>query len=273
MQQSNIPAKFPITFGSGAGSSYIRTIPQASQIGVTPGAASLTDGFPPVCFLPLAAGGIPPFGQDMNGILNEITQWNQWQQAAGPITYDATFAVSIGGYPKNSILTSTTAGKWWWNTVDNNATNPDSGGTNWTALTFGLGLTPSASTGIVAAVYGSGSIVPGHLAVFADAAGSIQDGGAIGVANPATYQITSTTIGPGTYNVDTTSGVITLTMMAVPATGNIVTIIDAFGTFGLNNCVINGNGNTIAGQGTSLNLDIPGITLSFEYKAGNWSLN
>lgn len=53
-----------------------------------------------------------------------------------------------------------------------------------------------------------GTATPGHLAVFADAAGRVQDGGAIGVAAPMTYINSSTTIGPGTYWVDTSAGAI-----------------------------------------------------------------
>ncbi|KAA1174648.1 hypothetical protein FP026_29625, partial [Rhizobium tropici] len=73
MKASDIPVKFPIPFAASAGGGYIRAIPQASQIGITNGAASLTDGFPPLTFLPVGAGGTPPWGQDFNGILNEIT--------------------------------------------------------------------------------------------------------------------------------------------------------------------------------------------------------
>lgn len=132
MLQSGIPVRFSIPWGKNAGGSYIRTIPSASQIGVTNGAASLNDGYPPLCFQPVASGGTPPFGQDTNGILNWITQWSQWQAAGGPIVYDSTFSTAIGGYPKGAVLASSvTAGLSWVSTADNNTTNPDSSGTNW----------------------------------------------------------------------------------------------------------------------------------------------
>ena len=113
MQSSQIPSKFQIPFANGAGAGYIRQIPVASQISITPGAASLTDGFPPLTFIAEGAGGIPPFGQDMNGILNEITAWIQWGNAGAPVIYDATFSAAIGGYPKGTILTSVVGGSWW----------------------------------------------------------------------------------------------------------------------------------------------------------------
>ena len=141
MQISNIPVKFPIPWGNSAGSGYIRTIPTASQIGIQGGAASLTDGYPPLCMLLEAAGGIPPFGQDQNGILKQITQWNQWQQAGGPVAYDSAFSTAIGGYPKGCVLSSATLGGFWLSTVDNNTSNPDTGGANWQSLFLGLATT------------------------------------------------------------------------------------------------------------------------------------
>ncbi len=133
MDHTNIPGKFNIPFGNGAGGSYIRTIPQASQIGIQAGAASLTDGFPPVCFLPIGAGGTPPFGQDMNGILQEVSAWCRWISAGGGVpTYDGAFAAAIGGYPSGAMLQSaTTPGTFWISTADNNVNNPDSAPTNW----------------------------------------------------------------------------------------------------------------------------------------------
>jgi len=132
LSQSSVPPKFPIVWGSSAGSAYIRSIPVPSQIGTQNCAASLTDGFPPLTFVPSVAGGCPPFGADFNGILKQVTQWNQWQQASGPIFYDSGFAAAIGGYPSGSMLNSAvTPGTIWMSTADNNTTNPDAGGANW----------------------------------------------------------------------------------------------------------------------------------------------
>lgn len=132
MQFADIPDYFPIPFADDAGPSYIRPIPEASQIGVENGAASLTDGFPPLTFLAVGAGGVPPFGQDFNGLLNQVTKWTQWQGAGAPVPYNSGYATSIGGYPKGATVAhSTIPGATWTTTVDNNATDPESGGTNW----------------------------------------------------------------------------------------------------------------------------------------------
>jgi hypothetical protein len=132
LQLSSIPAKFSIPWAYSASGSFIRAIPTASQIGIQNGAASLTDGFPPLNFSPVAAGGVPPFGQDMNGILNRTTAWSQWQSAGGVVPYDASFQTAIGGYPQGAIVASgTTLGLMWQSSVDNNASNPDTGGAGW----------------------------------------------------------------------------------------------------------------------------------------------
>lgn len=134
MLVSSIPPKFPIPFASAAGPAFIRPIPVESQIGIQDGAASLTDGFVPDNFTPIVAGGVPPFGQDMNGILKQSTLWLRWLQAGGPIQYDADFAAAIGGYPKGTLLTTIfwCPGTRWLSLVDNNLVDPDTDGTGWT---------------------------------------------------------------------------------------------------------------------------------------------
>lgn len=136
MLAANVPARFKIAFASSALPGDIRPIPDASQIGIQPGAASNTDGFPPVCFIPVGAGGVPPFGQDFNGLFNQITLWNQWQAAGGPVTWNAAFSTAIGGYPQGALVQSATVpGRFYVSTVDNNASNPDTGGAGWAAFT------------------------------------------------------------------------------------------------------------------------------------------
>ena len=73
-------------------------------------------------------------GQDLNGILKWITQAIQWQQAGNMACYNSVFSTAIGGYPIGSILQSTTKGKFWLSTADNNTNNPDVTATNWSNL-------------------------------------------------------------------------------------------------------------------------------------------
>jgi hypothetical protein len=159
MQSSNVPQKFPIPFANSAGSLYTRTIPQASQIGVQDGAASLTDGFPPKCFVPVASGGTPPFGKDFNGLLKQVTQWDQWQQAGGPIVYDSTFQSSIGGYPMGAIVEIVAGGPSFMSTAENNTVAPAVGAAGWMPIpTFSSNVTTVTATGTLTA-YNAGLVL------------------------------------------------------------------------------------------------------------------
>lgn len=128
MQSTNTPTKMPVPF---AESGTKNTVPIPSQIGVTPGAASFTTGFPPLNFTPISAGGVPPFGADFNGVFNAITQALRWSNAGGQYVYDATFATAIGGYPKGALVQRSTLDGFWLSTADNNTTDPDAGGAGW----------------------------------------------------------------------------------------------------------------------------------------------
>lgn len=139
MQDADIPVKYTYKWATAASGTFIRTVPPTTG---DPDAASQQYGFPSATFTPTASGGVAPDGRDFNGIFNQITAWQQWGQAGGPITYDATFQTTIGGYPKSAIIQSATvAGKFWMSTTENNITDPDASGAGWTAWTFGSGLT------------------------------------------------------------------------------------------------------------------------------------
>ena len=129
MQLSNAPSKLVLPFANSGGKN---TIPVASQIGITAGAASLTDGFPPLTRTPKASGGIPPFGLDMNGILYETTSLSVWANAGGFFVWDGTFASTVGGYPAGAQVLRSDGLGFWINQVDNNTTDPETTGiTGW----------------------------------------------------------------------------------------------------------------------------------------------
>lgn len=138
MLASSLPTKFNIPFANNAVAANTNPIPQASQIGVTAGAASLVDGFPPLTFIPITAGGIPPWGRDFNGLLNQITAWVRYNDCAGGLPiYDSSFAVAIAGYPKGSLISSSSFNGLWLSTADNNTINPDTTpSTSWIAVGF-----------------------------------------------------------------------------------------------------------------------------------------
>ncbi|MNO44414.1 hypothetical protein D3C76_346570 [compost metagenome] len=152
MQSSNQPDKIELPF---ANSGAKQTIPVASQISIEDARASYTDGFPSLTRIPLSAGGKPPFGTDMNGILYAVTAIQQWQSAGGLFKYDALLSAAIGGYPKGAILLKADASGYWQNTVENNVTNPDASGAGWAEFSsgprFAVFSTPGVSTWTVPA--------------------------------------------------------------------------------------------------------------------------
>lgn len=143
MKYADIPTKVPVPF---ANSGSKNTIPTNSQIGVTPGAASLTDGFPPLTFTPVSAGGIPPFGKDFNGILYRLSENTRWNNAGGFYKYDSAFSSSVNGYPKGAVLLRSDEAGLWISTADDNTNNPDTGGANWVGLSFGAGSETISTT-------------------------------------------------------------------------------------------------------------------------------
>ncbi len=133
LSDSSIPTKIPTYWGASApGANNTCPIPIPSQIGSAPGRASWSDGFPPLTFSPIASGGIPPSGADFNGALCQISQWIRWSNAGAPIFYDATFSAAIGGYPNGAVISqAANSACRWISTVDNNLSDPDTGGANW----------------------------------------------------------------------------------------------------------------------------------------------
>lgn len=102
------------------------TIPANSNN--TTGRAGYDEGFPPINMVLKAAGGIPPFGQDFNGILYDLSLGLQFSQAGGSFVYDSAFATAIGGYSAGAVLLRTDGDGFWLNMTDANVTDPESVG-------------------------------------------------------------------------------------------------------------------------------------------------
>ena len=82
-----------------------------------------------------------------------------------------------------------------------------------------------------------------------------------------------TTVSGNQILANTTSNPITIVLPAAPATGDEVTIIDARGTFGSNNCIINRNNKPINSGTSNLTLNTNGqaITLVFVDSTRGWA--
>lgn len=66
--------------------------------------ASVAEGFPEITLKPIADGGIPPAGGDLNGMLNLLSQFYCFYQDGGTYTFDENISSVIGGYPKGAVL-------------------------------------------------------------------------------------------------------------------------------------------------------------------------
>ncbi len=138
MKIVDIPVKFPIPFAVDAGS-LKRQVPTDSQIGITDGAASLQTGYPPDNFIQQSAGGIGPFGQDVNGLAFQTTGWARWFSAGGPVRWDSAFAndPDVGGYPAGAVVADPTVlGRFYVSLVDDNLDDPTDFGANWKAFSY-----------------------------------------------------------------------------------------------------------------------------------------
>lgn len=88
-------------------------------------AATYTKGFPAVTMTPIAVGGQPPSGKDMNGILYELSSHIAYINKGGSYKFDADFCEEIGGYDIGCVLQSDDSLSLYVNTLPNNKTNPN----------------------------------------------------------------------------------------------------------------------------------------------------
>ncbi|MCK8636195.1 hypothetical protein CO583_04460 [Parasaccharibacter sp. TMW2.1882] len=131
MKTSDLPEKITVPFAQNAGLAYRRDIPLQSS---DAGAASFMLGFPALTFQPTGAGGTPPDGRDMNGILFALSSIARAWCAGTTMTFDASFAHDVGGYPLGAVLRSATDPTILLiSQQDGNMTNPatDPDGTYW----------------------------------------------------------------------------------------------------------------------------------------------
>ena len=180
------PPTLTIPFANGAGAGYItETIPVPSQISITPGAASYTDGFPPVTMSDPLINGIPPSGQDFNGIFNVLSAHNVWLNAGGLYKFNSTISDSAGGYAVGAVLQDNAGLNAYVNILEGNVTDfnstPASIGVSWLPwagncvapvsggeIVFNATITlPSSSTVAIGAAASNNIIISGSTTITA----------------------------------------------------------------------------------------------------------
>lgn len=132
------PVFIPKAFAQDAGGPFRNTIPLAP---ITTQRASFNLGFPPLTMTPVASGGKPMLGPDMNGILYMMSTHTIYQQTGQPYRYSTDVVGALGGYAVGTLLGSTDGLTLWYNILAANTNDPDAGGAGWLAL-FSYGITP-----------------------------------------------------------------------------------------------------------------------------------
>lgn len=115
-----------------ASNTSLRTNIQESQ-GVDSNSATYEFGFPKETMTRISEGGKPPKGEDMNGILYDLSDNIVFQTKGGHYTFDPIYAEKINGYPKNAIL-QLTNGDLVVNITDGNKTNPNVSMLGWRSI-------------------------------------------------------------------------------------------------------------------------------------------
>ncbi|MCT1587209.1 hypothetical protein M3E74_07040 [Morganella morganii] len=98
-------------------------IPENYETSMESNQATWDQGFGQITMLPVAAGGLPPKGQDFNGIFNQISENIVYLSQGGRFKFSAEYAEAIGGYPKGAILQSDDEKKEYLSLIDNNKVN------------------------------------------------------------------------------------------------------------------------------------------------------
>lgn len=102
------------------------TIPETANENTAANAATYSKGFPAVTMTPIAVGGQPPSGKDMNGILYELSSHIAYINKGGQYKFDADFCEEVGGYDVGAVVQSDDGLTLYANQSPKNKTNPNS---------------------------------------------------------------------------------------------------------------------------------------------------
>jgi hypothetical protein len=112
------------------------TIPPAANPAT--GRAGFDQGFSAINMTAKEAGGIPPFGQDFNGIFYEVTKILRYMQAGGQPTFSPAMAAAINGYPSGAMVLGNDGLTLWQSQIDSNMQDPNTDSSTWSKVNIGF---------------------------------------------------------------------------------------------------------------------------------------
>lgn len=155
MNSSDTPSRIVKAFGVNG---LKNTVPVDSNTTTdSNGVATFDKGFPLITMQPLSAGGIPPSGKDMNGVLYSTTIQQQWQNAGMTYPFSQDFSDAVSGYPKGAIVPSSVYTGQWLNLNEANGTPPES------TTGASTGWVPINNYGVTQITMTAGSVVMSSL--------------------------------------------------------------------------------------------------------------
>lgn len=135
------PDIITVPFGENAAPETINPIPVTRDSGDDPQQATWSEGFPRVTMQPLVTGGIPPKGQDFNGILKALSEHTVFQNAGGVYRWSAD-VVAAGGYDKGAVVQADDGIRSYVSITDGNT--QALGGSNWLLISMPIATAAQA---------------------------------------------------------------------------------------------------------------------------------
>ncbi|TDB52234.1 hypothetical protein [Photorhabdus luminescens] len=102
MKLTEKPTLITVPFAKDGNYNEIAT--KSTENSLAKGIATYQSGFPLLTMTAISAGGIPPSGKDMNGILNDITTAIRYSMSGGLYSYDTDFSATIVVILKGLLL-------------------------------------------------------------------------------------------------------------------------------------------------------------------------
>lgn len=137
------PIFIPIAFAANGIKNLIQKV---RQVGQDPEDSTWNEGFPLITMTKIEDGGKAPKGQDVNGVLNALSEHVIYGQNGNRYTWSQDVVNEFGGYALGAIVQSNDTTREFRSLVANNTVNPNNGlGGVWEVYS-GQGSIPTATS-------------------------------------------------------------------------------------------------------------------------------